>query len=250
MRRTANGWIVALLMVSAFGAQAADRDPDEMTTMLILDLAGTEVKEGQIRTYTDLLATSWSRFEGLNVLTSKDLAQAMDVEAQKKALGCDDSGCLAEIAGALGADYVALGSVGILGQVNVFNLSLYDAKNARSMTRQKFETRNLEEVSRHIDESVSVMGQEALGFSAPAPDGSALRPVMLWGGVALGVVGVGGAIAFTALAYGQETELSSGRSSDHGQSLAVGRLFTGLAIGAGVLGAAGLGLAGFGLVSE
>jgi hypothetical protein len=237
--------LLGMLMLAPWTSWA-----EEPKVMLVLDLVGSEVSPAQIRTFTDLVATSWSRFDGLSVLTNKDLEQALGVEAQKKALGCDDDGCLAEIAGALGADYVALGSVGVLGEVRVFNLSLYDAKNARSVSRRKIETRDVEEVPALIDASVDTMAQEGLGISLAASEKSSLKPIMLWGGVALAVVGAGGAIALTALAYTQESDLASGKSEDPDQSLANGRLFTGLAIGSAVLGAAGLGLLGFGLVSE
>lgn len=46
-------------------------------------------------------------------------------------MGCGDSSCLAEIAGAMGAEFVVFGDVGKLGETFVINLNLFDNNAVR-----------------------------------------------------------------------------------------------------------------------
>jgi hypothetical protein len=255
--------VCALFSASAQGQTS--ESGDSAGRILVLDLTGNEIPKGQIRVFSDLMATSWSRFEQLQVLTSRDIETTLGLEAKKQALGCDDDGCLAELAGALGADYVAYGSVGLLGEVHVFNLSLYDSKNTRSLSRQKFETRDVEAVSSLMDHAVEKMAHQGLGLGNGAPESSTASAgiedeavqedsrgpsFLTWSGLALGGVGLVAAGAFTFLAYGQEQALVDGVSEDVDQSLFMGRLFSGIAIGSGVVGATGLGIFGWGMMAE
>jgi hypothetical protein len=47
-------------------------------------------------------------------------------------LGCSEAGCMAEIGGALGADRVVHGSLGLVGESLVVNLSALDPKRGQA----------------------------------------------------------------------------------------------------------------------
>jgi hypothetical protein len=67
------------------------------------------------------------------VLSDADVAALLGVEKRKQLLtGCSDTGCLAEIGGALGADRVIHGSVGRMGASLLVNITSLDARKARS----------------------------------------------------------------------------------------------------------------------
>lgn len=65
------------------------------------------------------------------IVTSKDIETLLGFEQQKQMLSCDDSSCIAEIASAMGVDYVASGTLGKLGALWLINVSIVDARTAR-----------------------------------------------------------------------------------------------------------------------
>ena len=68
------------------------------------------------------------------MLAEADVAALLGVEKKKQMLtGCSDSGCLAELGGALGADRVVHGSVGRVGSSLVITISTLDAPRARTV---------------------------------------------------------------------------------------------------------------------
>ncbi len=80
----------------------------------------------------DALAGELRKRPGVSVLTQSDIAALLGVEKTRQMLGCTDSGCMAEIGGALGADRIVHGSIGRVGGTLVVNLSALDARKART----------------------------------------------------------------------------------------------------------------------
>ena len=72
-----------------------------------------------------------------DVLTSADLRNALDLEAQKQVASCDDgASCLAEIAQALDAHVVLSGNLSSLEDEWLLQVSAYDARQASSAGRR------------------------------------------------------------------------------------------------------------------
>jgi hypothetical protein len=78
----------------------------------------------------DALAGELRRRPGISVLTQADVAALLGIEKTRQMLGCADSGCMAEIGGALGADRVVHGSLGRVGESLVVNLSALDPRRS------------------------------------------------------------------------------------------------------------------------
>jgi hypothetical protein len=76
----------------------------------------------------EALAGELRRRPGVSVMTQGDVSALLGVERTRQMLGCTDSGCMAEIGGALGADRVVHGSLGRVGGSLVVNLSALDAR--------------------------------------------------------------------------------------------------------------------------
>ncbi|MBL8956471.1 MAG: hypothetical protein JNK82_37195 [Myxococcaceae bacterium] len=64
--------------------------------------------------------------QGVRVTTPKDMAAALGIEKQKQLLGCADesSSCMAELAGALGADGFVTGQIARVGQSFQLNVKI------------------------------------------------------------------------------------------------------------------------------
>lgn len=59
-----------------------------------------------------VVAAEAGKLQGYTLLTSADVRAVLDQEASKQLVGCDDTGCLAELAEALDAELVVSGKVG------------------------------------------------------------------------------------------------------------------------------------------
>lgn len=81
-----------------------------------------------------LVATEAARHP-VQVISSADIASLLGLERQKQLLGCGDDSCVAELSGALGADWLLTSEVSQVGEVWLLNLTLLDAKGARGATR-------------------------------------------------------------------------------------------------------------------
>lgn len=69
------------------------------------------------------------------VIGPDEIQSLVGLEKERQLLGCSDSSCVTEIAGALGVDRALMGSVGRLGDALLLNLSLVDVPHARVVAR-------------------------------------------------------------------------------------------------------------------
>ncbi len=81
----------------------------------------------------DTLAGELRKRPGVSVLTQSDLQALLGVEKTRQMLGCTDSGCLAELGGALGADRIVHGSIGRVGDSLVVNLAALDPRRGTTV---------------------------------------------------------------------------------------------------------------------
>src|ERR1043166_587870 len=100
--------------------------------LLVLDATAPDLEKSQADTLTSYIASRAARFPSLQVLSAGDLREMVTVEATKQASGCDEDNksCLAEIAGALGAEFVLTTRAGKLDGVYVVSLQVFDARIA------------------------------------------------------------------------------------------------------------------------
>jgi hypothetical protein len=151
-----------MIVVVALALLAADPQPagavvtppaaakKEQRSIYVADLSTSSgVDPGTLVTITSSLASSVQKHAGqaLKVLTSQDVKQIVDVEAQKQILGCDQSSasCIAELVNAVGVDLVLYGDVGKLGESYVINLTLFDTKKQERIGGQQVSLPKMDE---------------------------------------------------------------------------------------------------------
>jgi len=152
--------------------------------VLVLDLQGGGVAPEDARLITGAVAALVGENAQLDVVTGADMRQLVDISAAKQKIGCDDTGCLAELAGALDATYIISGDVGRLGTAWLVNLSLFDAAQAKSAARVSAEVQGLEVMHHALRPTVNTLLQP-FGGIAVANDGPSTLAVA--GGVTAGV---------------------------------------------------------------
>ena len=183
----ARGRASGVLYVPLALALAAPPAPAAAPSLLVLDLVAVEVPASVPRLLSGLLADSVARHSGAKTLAQEDLRQAMALQANKEALGCDTATCLAEMANALGVDYVVYGDVGKLGNATIVTLRLYDAKKNDAVARQTLQAASVEDARKGLDGAVEALLAPVRTRVAAA--GSAGTSPLLWPGVVCGAVG-------------------------------------------------------------
>jgi len=183
--------MLALLLSLALVAPSVAEPATEKRRVLVLDFTAEGVDAPTTRTLTAIVATAFARDQRYLVTSGADLRAAVDVESSRQAMACADESCMADLAGALGAELVVSGSVGKLGDLLIVTISLYDAALQASAGKRKVEDRDLAALSPRLDAAVDdLLGGRAMATSsASAGSFHPLPVVALVGGGALVVLG-------------------------------------------------------------
>lgn len=108
-------------------------------SVAVLPMEARGIHENTAKLASDAL-TQALRDSGVftRVVSSADLEAALGFERQKQLLSCDASGCMAELAAGMGVQFLATGSVGVVGELRILNIRLIQVRDARtsSVSRQ------------------------------------------------------------------------------------------------------------------
>jgi hypothetical protein len=138
-------------------------------SVLVLDLKASNTDPETTNLITELVAVSLQKRAVFDVLTSSDVRDVVAIESDRQALGCDEgsASCLAEVAGAMGADLVVTGTVGQLGSATLVTLNLFDSSAARSRGREELQVQDLATIRPEIDRAVGRLVSEFTGEVVP-----------------------------------------------------------------------------------
>jgi TolB-like protein len=183
---------IALLL--ALGGAEPAPSPSVMK-ILVLDLRADSTPPETARLLTSEITVHLARDRRLSVLSVEDLRSVISLEAEKKAMGCDEAACLAEIGSALGARYVVHGSIGKLGELTLLHLHLFDTQTQESIARETAEASTQSALLAETRHAIDRISRRITGDPEPAKSPSALT--FLGGGAAVagGAAVIGGALA-------------------------------------------------------
>jgi len=194
---------LAPLLASAAPAQPAG-GPEAPRKPKRLKVAVMEVKvlygDAQAEALlSEVALTEAASFRGFDTIGRSDIQSLLGLEKQRQLLGCsEDASCLADLGGALGVDYLLVGSVGRLGALLRLDLKLVEGRRARVVGR----------VGASLDDRVEKLievtqnGVRALlreispADPGPRPSGPSRAPawIALGAGAAALAAGVAGAV--------------------------------------------------------
>lgn len=183
--------MLALLLSLALVTPTVASPAPEKRRVLVLDFIADGVDEPTTRTLTAIVANAFARGEGYLVTSGSDLRAAIDVESSRQAMACADDNCLADLAGALGAELVVSGSVGKLGELLVVTVSLYDAALQASVAKRKVEDKDLAALSPKLDAAVDDLLGRQQSMATSTSGGVGPVPVIVLVSGAVLVVGGG-----------------------------------------------------------
>jgi len=128
---------LALLFLPSGIVSAQAKKPQALPTLIVFDIVtekGVEKSTGNMLTEVVI-----DRIAGLGryiVIGQKDIDKMMAWEEKKQLQGCNDTSCLVQIAGALGAHYYIEGSIGVIGNQYIITLKQIDALVVKVITRR------------------------------------------------------------------------------------------------------------------
>jgi TolB-like protein len=130
--------LVGLALASADAAPPPAAPPPDarpverrIVRVAMNDVAVDGVDPRVARVVAEGLLFELRKLERTNVISFDEVRQMLNLEAEKQAMGCESSeSCLAQIADALGVDYLLLVSLARVGDTHVFGVRLLDQQNA------------------------------------------------------------------------------------------------------------------------
>lgn len=156
------------LLALALGLLAAPAlGQDDKPSLLIMAFTADGVPGRSATSAEDLTAAAFSRTGRFNVIAGADLEQMMQLESNKAALGCIEGECIAEIADALGADYVVTGRISRLGQLFVLKLSVLQPSEARTVATETFQVKSIEDLAFELSMAGQRMTLVTFGEEVP-----------------------------------------------------------------------------------
>ena len=209
----------------------------------VAGLSFVNVSTQESDAYVDAFAVHLAKSAEVEVFTRSQLAQMLDTERQKKLLGCSDDAvgsCLAELSGAVGAEYLVTGSLGKLGATFTVSLKLVSSRTSKAPTtfssRAQTEEALLDELNKAAVAFAQFLRAEQ-GLPPLVVSERASGPrlgVKFW--VPLGVaVGLG---ALSGVSFGLSSGSANQLKTDNFQTQAAilqvrseGQLWQGLAVG-------------------
>lgn len=161
--------------------------------VLVMDIEGVGVEAADADAATRVVAAAAAEVEGVSVMSAADIRRLAALEADRLNAGCEeDTSCLAEIAGAMGAEQVLFGSLSRLGSTTTVVLSLYDARTTR-VSRRSFDVTDAGALPPLLRTATAGLLGDPGAVVAPAVGGPSAGVITL--GTGLGLLVVGGATA-------------------------------------------------------
>ncbi len=172
--------VLAVWLACALGAT-------EKPKLAVLDLQASGVPGEVANALTEALNQETTRRGYFEVITASDVRTLLGIERQRQLLGCAESSCTAELAGALGARFVLGGTLSKLGDAFQLSLQTVDTQKSTPVGRSVRIANELKELVDQLPYAIA----EATATPPPAPP-SRVLPISL---ISVGAASViGGAI--------------------------------------------------------
>jgi len=172
--------------------------PKPKPTLIVFDIINERgVDKSMANLITELILDQVSRYGKYTVIGQKDLDKMLSWEQSKQLRGCNDTQCLVQIAGALGAEYYIEGSIGVMGDLYLVSLKYIDAINVKVLERstekvKKDENVVMSTVERQVEALLSVALAGNVKDLAGGKGGVQLKPMEKWG---IGLTASGAGVA-------------------------------------------------------
>jgi TolB-like protein len=200
--------LVSLVGLPALAQKEGEAGPK---SLLQMKLVANNMDQQTVNTIESFITGELDNHKSLKVLAGEDIKRMLDLEAEKQAAGCDDdSSCLAEMAGALGAEFVVTGQLGKLETRLILTLSLIDVNKKEAVNRVTVKADSLDAMPEQVEKAVSQLvapivsgGAVQNGAQVASSGGPSILPWVLVGVGTAAAIGGGVLSVVGALQWGQ-----------------------------------------------
>lgn len=169
----------------------------EKPRMMVLELVRLgDVPADVGRVISEAATAELARRGVFAVMSQAEMATLLGVERQRELLGCGDSSCFTELAGAVGARFVLSGSIGRLGDAYQLSLQALDTVRAQPLGRATRIAKDLKELTATLP--------WALAEATATPLPPAPSPILPFGLVGLGAAAAVGGVVLGFQAFSRE----------------------------------------------
>lgn len=202
---------MVLSLVIALGLAAA---PVKIASVGLTPTGGVSALSAEF--VSEHFAAKLATAAGLQVTTRKAIVTLLGLERQRQLLGCtdDDTSCMTELAGALGADVVLVGELAQLDRSLQVNLRAMEASTARVLHSTTVRADSQELLLDRLSDAASAMAvalQDHFGITRP----SRWQP---WVVVGTGLITAGVGAVFLAQASRAWSTLNAPATAEVGPS--------------------------------
>jgi hypothetical protein len=140
------------------------------------------VNTGQIEALTGLAVFQLSKVKRFSVISGAEIAEMLRLEAEKQVMGCDeDNSCLSEIADAMDARLLVVGTVARIGPRILVNLSLIDSGKVEVIGRSSVDVRRRDQIPQELKRAVHELAGDyggIPGFYVPKKDKTSVARIV------------------------------------------------------------------------
>jgi len=134
-QKNRNFGLIVVLGLLLVGASVVAQPPPAKSKLAVLDLKDKGVGPEVASLLTGVVSNKLSEIGIFEVISREDIKNMLTHEQDKILVGCTDTSCLSEIGGALGAENLIAGEVGLVGQKYVIGLQRIDIRNTKVVKR-------------------------------------------------------------------------------------------------------------------
>ena len=243
----------ASAVTAATPAPSAPAAAAPKPTVLVLDLEAAGVSKDDAHFVTAEIARTLAEPSTVNVLTAADLRRLASLESDKQAMGCEAQSCLAELANAMGAEYVVFGTIGRIDEQVMLEVSLFAAVAARPVGRRDVKAPSLSVLLKRTPREVHALAGELLPpYAGPDIDEPAApSALVVAGGITAGVGTLAALVGAAGAGFAAGRVLDDKAAArERNDAKTVGAIATIGAGAGGALVAIGVGLAALGWGGE
>jgi hypothetical protein len=145
-------------------------------TLVVAPLQSAEIDKDDADTLGEMIRIHVGQSDRYTLVTPEDMG-AIDEELKRQLSGgCAEASCIAELGGALGAQFMITGKLKRMGKSYILLLKLLDIETVKAINTQKFRGGNPEAIADLIDSKVAeLLGEKVAQQQTPRPQGPSIQ---------------------------------------------------------------------------
>ncbi|HEY0883186.1 MAG TPA: hypothetical protein VGD87_16740 [Archangium sp.] len=209
--------------------------------LAVLDVQAVGAEPAQAVALGEAISQELDKRGFFQVMTARDVRTLLGVERQRQLLGCTETDCTAELAGALGSRFVLQSTLTRLGETFQLSVQMLDSEKAQSVARSV-------RIARDVPQLIALL-PFALAEATGTPLPPAPSKVLPWTLIGLGAVAFAGGGIITIDGFSRERAIRNelrdetsvlqtrGYYVDELDAIRVNKMmgFVGLGLGAGLV---------------